>query len=87
MFDCDIILLQISPFSRKKVKSRKLLQNESILNASKIVTIIDNILQIDFFKAEKELMNRIETKSAGNFRKKTKCRKHYNTRFCKCVVS
>ena len=70
MFDCDIILLQISPFSRKKVNSTELLQTKSILNASKIVTIIDNILQIDFFKAEKELMNRNETKSAGNLMEK-----------------
>ena len=70
LFDCDVILLQNSPFIRKKVNSTELLQTKSILNVSKIVTVIENILQIDFFKAEKELMNRNETKSSGNFRGK-----------------
>ena len=71
LFDCDEILLKICHFSRKKVNSTKILQNISLLNASKIVTIFDNILQSNFFKAEIELINRKKTKSAAHFRKIT----------------
>ena len=56
--------------TEKKVNLTKILQNKGIWNASETVTTFDNILQSNFFKAEIEWINRKETKSAGNFRKK-----------------